>query len=111
MTIQFQFTPRAVNDLDAIWWHIAQDSVRAANRVESAILSACASLASRPLQAPKRPQLTKLPLRFWTISRYPNFLVVYRPDKKPLRVVAVLHGRRDIRSLLTEIAADETSEP
>jgi len=31
--------------------------------------------------------------------------VVYRPDTKPLQVVAVLHGMRDIGALLKEPAA------
>jgi plasmid stabilization system protein ParE len=42
------------------------------------------------------------PLRFWTLSRYPNFVIVYRPDLDPFRVVAVLNGKRDLRSVLDE---------
>jgi plasmid stabilization system protein ParE len=48
MAIPFQLTPRALNDLSEIWETIAEDSIGAANRVESAILSACYSLARHP---------------------------------------------------------------
>jgi plasmid stabilization system protein ParE len=64
MPIQFQLTPRALDDLDEIWNHIAADSVGAANRVEAAILAACSSLAKRPLLGPKRGEITTLPVRF-----------------------------------------------
>jgi plasmid stabilization system protein ParE len=50
----------------------------------------------------KRSEITPLPVRFWTVTQYPNFIVVYRPGTRPLQVVAILHGRRDIKALLEE---------
>jgi plasmid stabilization system protein ParE len=50
----------------------------------------------------KRSEITSLPIRFWTVTRFPNFIVVYRPDTKPLQVVAVLHGKRNIKAILKE---------
>ena len=100
MPFPFQLSPQALSDLDDIWSYIAADGVDAANRVESAIVSACASLASHPLLGTKRCEITPLPVRFWTVTRFPNFVVVYRPDTKPLQVVAVLHGKRDLKALL-----------
>ena len=102
MPASFQLTPRALDDLDRIWSFIAQDSVNAANRVESAILTACGVLARNPLLGSKRTEITRHPVRFWTVSRFPNFIVVYRPETKPLQVVAVLHGNRNIHALLDE---------
>jgi plasmid stabilization system protein ParE len=49
-----------------------------------------------------RPDLTGRPLRFWTLSRYPNYVIVYRPEKAPLRIVAVIHGKRDIQHILKQ---------
>jgi plasmid stabilization system protein ParE len=100
MSTAFQLTPRALDDLSEIWRYIAEDNIGAANRVESAILSACHSLARYPLLGSKRSEITSLPVRFWTVTRFPNFVVVYRPDTKPLQVVAVLHGKRDLKMLL-----------
>jgi plasmid stabilization system protein ParE len=99
MPAQFRLTPRAVDDLDGIWDYIAEDNVDAANRVESAILSACGSLARHPLLGSKRSEITPLPVRFWTVTRFPNFVVVYRPDARPLQVIAVLHGKRSLKAL------------
>jgi len=100
--IPFQLTPRALNDLEDIWNFIAEDSVNAANRVESAILSACNSLAGNPLLGTKRIEITPLPVRFWTVTRFPNFIVVYRPDSKPLQVISIIHGKRNMKALLAE---------
>jgi plasmid stabilization system protein ParE len=105
MPTAYQLTPRALSDLDDLWNYIAEDSVEAANRVESAILAACDSLARHPLLGSKRSEITPLPVRFWTVSRFPNFIVVYRPDTNPLQVIAVLHGKRNIRAVLGAPAA------
>jgi len=87
MSTPFQLTPRALNDLSDIWEYVAEDNVSAANRVESAILSACNSLARNPKLGSKRTEITQLPVRFWTVTRCPNFIVVYRPGAKPLRLL------------------------
>ncbi len=105
MPLTFQLTLRALNDLDEIWSFIAADSIEAANRVESAILTACNSLARNPRLGSKRIEITPEPVRFWTVSRFPNFIVVYRPETKPLQVVAILHGRRNLKALLAEPGA------
>jgi plasmid stabilization system protein ParE len=48
------------------------------------------------------PDLTARALRFWTLKRYPNYIVVYRPGTNPLQVIAVLHGKRNLRRILKE---------
>src|ERR1700691_5430701 len=74
----------------------------AADRVELAIFDACAFLAEAPGRGHSRPELTARPLRFWTLSRYPNYVIVYRPEKPPLRIVPVMHGKRDIQHILKQ---------
>ena len=98
----YVLTPLAKADVFDIWSYIAEDSVEAAGRVEQAIYDACAFLAEAPLRGHGRQDLTDRPLRFWTLVRYPNYTVVYRPERKPLEVVAVLHGKRNIRRILRE---------
>ena len=100
MASSYLFTTRALNDLDDIWSYIAADNMNAANRVEMAILSSCKALAEHPQAGSKRIEITTLPVRFWAVPRYPNFIVVYRPETKPLQVIAILHGKRDIGSVL-----------
>ena len=98
----YAFTPLASADIFHIWSYIADDNVDAADRVEQAIYDACAFLAEGPLRGHSRPDLTTRPIRFWSLTRYPNYTVVYRPETAPLQVVAVLHGKRNLRRLLKE---------
>jgi plasmid stabilization system protein ParE len=100
MPASYLLTPQALSELDAIWNYIAEESLKAANRVEAAILGACQGLARHPMLGTKRSDITPIPVRFWTVTRFPNFVVVYRPDTKPLQIVAILHGKRDIKTLL-----------
>ncbi len=65
---RYQFTPQAAEDLFEIWNYIARDSVEAANRVEDAVYRACSFLTEGPLRGHAREDLTKLPLRFWTVQ-------------------------------------------
>ncbi|MGA2904227.1 MAG: type II toxin-antitoxin system RelE/ParE family toxin [Candidatus Korobacteraceae bacterium] len=98
----YALTPLAKADIFDIWSYIAADSENAADRVEEAIYEACAFLAEGHLRGHSRPDLTVRTLRFWTLTRYPNFIVVYRPETTPLQVVAVLHGKRNLRRILKE---------
>jgi plasmid stabilization system protein ParE len=102
MPTSYQLTPRALNDLNGILNFIAEDSADAANRVELAIFSACESLARHPRLGSKRVEITSRPLRFWPVTRFSNFIIVYLPETKPLQVVAVLHAKRNIKALLEE---------
>ncbi|MGO8757996.1 MAG: type II toxin-antitoxin system RelE/ParE family toxin [Terracidiphilus sp.] len=102
MSAAYVLTPRALDDLDEIWRYIAADNETAATRVESAILGACKLLARNPLIGSKRREVTSLPVRFWVVTRYPNFIVVYRPETAPLEVISVLHAKRNIKRLIAE---------
>jgi plasmid stabilization system protein ParE len=98
----YSLTPLAKSDIFDIWSYIAgdSDSEETANRVEQAIYDACAFVAEAPMRGHTRSDLTSRPLCFWTLTRYPNYTVVYRPETSPLQVVAVLHGKRNIRRIL-----------
>jgi len=100
--IRYKFTPQAAADLFEIWSYIARDSTAAANRVEDAVYKACDFLAEGRLRGSVREDLTKLPLRFWTIQAFPNFIIVYDPESDPLRIIRILHGRRDVLAILGE---------
>ncbi len=96
----YVLTRLATADIFDVWAYIAEEDEGAADRVEQAIYDAIEFLAEAPLRGHIRPDLTCRPLRFWTLSRYPNYTVVYRPDSIPLQIVAVLHGKRNIRRIL-----------
>ena len=100
----YTLTPLARADIFDIWSFIAEDSEDAADRVERAIYEACDFIAEGPLRGHSRPGVTARGLRFWTLTRYPNYAIAYRPETKPLQIVAVLHGKRSIRRILTQRA-------
>ena len=98
--IDYRFTPEAEEDLFEIWCYIARDDVVAANRVESAVYAAWIFLAQEPWSGSPRKHVTALPVHFWTVQQYPNYVVVYRPETLPLEIVRILHGKRDLKRLL-----------
>lgn len=57
-------------------------------------------LAQSPGLGHTRDDLTSLPLRFWPVFSY---LIVYDPARRPIEIVRVLHGARDLRRILPEI--------
>ena len=50
------------------------------------------ALVSSPHSGYRRPNLPSRPLRFKLVREY---VIACAPDKRPLWVVAVFHGRRD----------------
>jgi plasmid stabilization system protein ParE len=77
--------------------YIEADSLEAAARVEDAVLNALAFLASNPYAGYIRPQLTSRAFRFWPVQPFSHYLIVYDPPAKPLTVIRILHGTRDLR--------------
>ncbi len=107
MSALFELTVQAIEDLDSIWWFIEEDSREAADGVEIDIVATCRRLAGYPLIGHRRRDITPLPVRFWTLPKYPNYTIVYRPESKPLQVVAILHGKQDMEEVLKGRLPDE----
>jgi|SRR5450432_2710769 len=92
----YVLTPLAKTDIFDIWSYIAEHGEVAATSVEHAIYDACAFVAEARMRGHSRSGLTARNLRFWTLTRYPNDIMGYRPETVPLQVVAVLHGKRNL---------------
>jgi antitoxin ParD1/3/4 len=56
---------------------------------------ACAFVAEAPMPGHSRLDVTACSVRFWTLTRHPNFGVVYLPDMVPVQIFAVLHSKRN----------------
>ena len=97
---RYQFTPQAADDLAEIWSYIAKDNPEAADRVEEAAFRACELLSTSPLAGRVRADLTSLPVRFWSVLPYRNYLIVYDPSATPLQILRILHAARDLPSIL-----------
>ena len=65
------------------------------------LLAAFRLLASQPRLGHKRADLGPYALRVWHVDSY---LIVYRDTKQPIEIVAVVHGARDVPSILNHRA-------
>ena len=90
---EFELHPQAVTDVEEIWDYIAQDNLAAADRLVDEIFAAFAGLAAMPEKGYIRKDLTNKPVRFWLVRHY---LIVYQPRSTPLRILAVIHGARNV---------------
>ena len=79
--------------IDDIVDYIGRDSTDVANRVHLALFEAFELLARHPGLGHTRHDLTRQPLKFWSVHSY---LVAYDPATVPLEIVAVYRGRRQL---------------
>ena len=94
----YEFSPEALNDLEIIRDFIAIDNVEAAERLIDQFFEAFEQLAAWPKTGHARTDLTLKSVRFWPVDSY---LVVYRGYSDGVQIVAVLHGSRDVPSILS----------
>jgi plasmid stabilization system protein ParE len=100
MTARYVLAPQAASDLFEIWDYLKeQTSIAVANRVESAIREKIVFLAGTPGAGHRRKDLTGEDVRFFAVYSY---LIVYRPETKPLQVASIVHGRRDVEQILKD---------
>jgi toxin ParE1/3/4 len=83
---------------DAAEW-IKADSPKAARRFRAAVSLALDEIGAHPHIGAQRPDLTGRSVRFWRISGFP-YVAVYFPDRDPALVLRLLHGARDLETLL-----------
>jgi len=98
MTSRYILAPEAAQDLVDIWAYVkAQAGESTADRIEAVIRSRLVLLADNPNLGHWRSDLTHEHVKFFLVFSY---LIVYRPETKPLQVVSILHGRRDVEKIL-----------
>ena len=89
--------PSATSDLAELWDYIAYDNPANADRFVDRIRSTCSTtLAENPRIGRSREELSP-ELRSFPFQDY---LIFYRPIDDGVEIVRVLHGSRDIESLL-----------
>lgn len=100
MSSRYVLAPEAAQDLVDIWRYIKEQSnVTIADRVEHTIRDRVAFISGNPGAGHWRRDLTAEEVKFFSVYSY---LIVYRPETKPLQIVSVLHGRRDVERLLKD---------
>jgi antitoxin ParD1/3/4/toxin ParE1/3/4 len=97
---RYVLAPAAARDLVGIWRYVKNESSREiADRVEANVREKMAFLANARGAGHRRHDLTEEDVRFFPIYSY---LIVYSPNTRPLQVVAIRHGARDVARLLTK---------
>lgn len=89
---------QARQDLIAIWQYIAMDDPQAADAILDAIDAKCQKLSTHPRLGPARDDI-RSGMRYLVIGSY---LALYKIDRYAVRIVRVLHARRDLQGLFVE---------
>jgi plasmid stabilization system protein ParE len=84
-------------DLDEIWEYIAADNIDDADRWIAKLFDAFEALEQMPGMGHRREDLTSYPVLFWPVGAY---LIIYRAERRPIEIVAVTQGSRDIPAFL-----------
>jgi toxin ParE1/3/4 len=97
---RYILAPEAALDLVQVWRYLrVRAGIEIADRIESGIREKIIFLAGAPGAGHRRSDLTDAPVKFFPVYSY---LIVYRPETRPLQVVAVLHGYRDVEHILNQ---------
>ncbi len=94
---RFVVSPVAVSDLRDISLYIEKDSPTAAHRMISRLTDSFLALGRNPGIGHARSDLTTRPILFFAVRSY---LVIYDPAPHPIEILRVLHGTRDVASML-----------
>ena len=97
MSRAYRLAPLAQQDAEDLFDYIADDDFQTALRIEQELTDVFRLLASRPHIGHTREDL-QLPshLRVWPFYSY---LIVYRPESKPLEIVRVWHSAQKLPRL------------
>jgi toxin ParE1/3/4 len=96
---RFTLAPAARSDIADIWNYYATETgnARLADRMRDEIFDGIRKIAQTPGIGHYRNDLADEPLRFWRVRKY---LIIYRSEVRPVQIVRVLHGARDVRAVL-----------
>jgi antitoxin ParD1/3/4/toxin ParE1/3/4 len=95
---RYRLTVEAAQDLADIEAYLAQHAgPGVALHVLGRMRRAIERIARLPGIGHVRRDVTDQPVRFWKVYSY---LVIYDPAPRPIHIIRVLHGSRDIAALL-----------
>ncbi len=96
----FQLTDDAILDIDAVWlYFLGREGVETADRIVTELFAGFYKLAEIPSSGHRRADLTSRQVLFYRIFSY---LVIYEPGSKPLKILGVLHGKRNVSRVLKQ---------
>jgi len=96
-TGRFVLTTQAEIDLNEIWDYISRDSSDQADRVLGELAKAIKTLTHQPGMGHLRVDWADRRHRFWPVYSY---IIMYRYETKPLQILRVVSGYRNLAELL-----------
>lgn len=97
---RYVFSPEAEQDIDDIKDYVTKEAgARIARQVLKQIKDAVTFLSRTPGAGHSREDLTGSAVRFWTVYSY---LIIYRATSRPIEIVRIIHGGRDLNGLLSQ---------
>lgn len=100
MTGPFILTPSAARDLDEILEYVLeQGGPNAALHVHERLYEGFSKVGAQPGIGHVRDDLADESLRVWAVFSY---LIIYRPETKPVQIIRVIHGARDVPRAVQE---------
>lgn len=101
MKRRFILTPSAARDVDDILTYVLENSgPNRALHVHKRLFQGFVKIADQPWLGHVREDLGDESLRVFNVFSY---LIIYLPDSKPLEIVRVIHGARDVPRALEEV--------
>ena len=97
---RYILAPEAEQDLDDITAYLAEEGgARVARHVLKQIKDAIAFLSRTPGAGHSREDLTDAAIKFWPVYSY---LILYKSASRPIEIVRIVHGSRDMARLLSQ---------
>jgi toxin ParE1/3/4 len=102
-TRKARLTPQARTELLEAIRYIANDSPNAARGLRHVVEEALIRLGQFPRTGVRRPEWAPAPIRFLSLSSY-SYWIVYDPTPMPPEVLRIIHGARDIPTMLSGLS-------
>ncbi len=94
----FRLSDEALADVHSVWVYLLKRAgLRTADRVVKELFDEFQKLADAPNRGHRRLDLTSKEVLF---VRLYSYLIIYEPRTSPVSILAVLHGKRNVRRLL-----------
>lgn len=93
MAYEVVWSPRAVDDVEAIAAYIAEDSLAYARSVAQRIVASARKLGSFPMSGRVVPEFGQENIR--EVFAY-SYRIIYRVEGEMVTIAAVVHGRRPV---------------
>ncbi|HEX7330268.1 MAG TPA: type II toxin-antitoxin system RelE/ParE family toxin [Pyrinomonadaceae bacterium] len=91
MAYRVEWSPRAVEDLEAIAQYIALDSTAYSSAVVKTILQTTRKFSQFPFSGRVVPEFGDESIREWFAYSY---RIIYRIDESIITIAAIVHGKR-----------------